>query len=305
MGSGKTSILSHQAATLSATTQSILRPAGSSNSLVHPADNIDFKRPAQALPHPDAPLAPNLSSSAPSCSAQTPETRRGGYGLHSPESGPLINANVSLNEEEDDPCIKLFPGFYNIDADGDVEVHVLSEPGFVTHRFRVSKAILGFHSTVFSGLVNFIQSVNAFPNSETASMSQTLQKLEPIPLHVEDDPTGLYAVLLILHHQYRQLPKVPTLNTMVEIAKVCEKYMVQWAVLPTATLWRTRIDEDTLRSSSPWLYLAWTFGWEREFEWITNDIIPRLEPPKEKGDGLLRTDDGRRLESYLPEVLVG
>lgn len=267
--------------------------------------------PGDATPAQDRPAAPVFQPLA--LSRTLSDDTSGDSTAVTIISGQATRKGYGLSEsdlQDDTSNLVVSPRSSTISPDGDIEIQVISPDSsakgeLVSDSFLVSSQVLQTQSPVFRELIDIVFNVHKGDSPSLNNNSQVLVLTEPMQLHVTDDPIGLLIVLLILHHKYRDIPKILTLDTMVKVAVVCETYMVYWPVLPTATLWRAKIDDSVVEATSEWLYLAWVFGWEREFEWITNELVPVLLLPKDDEDGLLRTDDGRILESYHSEKLCG
>lgn len=198
----------------------------------------------------------------------------------------------------------------NIIERGDLVISASASAGGIVVEYLVASQVLWMVSAVFSSMIG--------PDStftEAVELRQATLDGGTGRIRLEDDPTALNIVLLVLHHQYDRVPKTVSFDLMVAIAEICDKYLIQDALRFVAKDWSGHLREEVERLGfvgyENWLLVAWVFGHEEDFtkvsralvlngEWVTGTgLVFRLGARDNLGS------DYYTLSESVPEVVVG
>jgi hypothetical protein len=138
-------------------------------------------------------------------------------------------------------------------------------------RFQVSSSVIRLSSPVWNAMLTgpYIES--------------NLSKI-PFP---EDSPSAFLIILQILHYKFNSLPKEMTLQQIIELAQICDKYDLVSIVGPWLPAWTSPYPKgmnlkEWLIGNENWLYVAWVFGYEDDFKKLTDDMTSLIV---QRGDG--------------------
>lgn len=105
----------------------------------------------------------------------------------------------------------------------------------------------------------------------------------------EDDGEALLVFFKIVHLKHRLVPERLQFSLLLEVAKLCEKYLCVELVQPWLKTWTDNLE---LRSKYPLaeqiLYTHWVFGQEEEFEKVARMIVTEVKT----------NEDGQLLNKY-------
>ncbi|ORY13577.1 hypothetical protein BCR34DRAFT_561762 [Clohesyomyces aquaticus] len=96
----------------------------------------------------------------------------------------------------------------------------------------------------------------------------------------EDDPHAMLIVLRIAHYQHKELPKKLTMEELVNLAVVCDKYDTVHLVRHFLDQynWTAPNKNCTLYSSyGESLFVSWTFGNLEDFQRVARDVLMNIE----------------------------
>lgn len=187
-----------------------------------------------------------------------------------------------------------------IDEDGDLEIQVGPDEDSILKRFLVASQVLRCQSRAF--YASFCESY-AFKGSTNIRRAHFLRPYEPGVIFLDDDPDALELILMALHHRYLELPQKIEFKVLVEVAAVCEKYMLHVPLAPVAGMWAAPWKAEAFEKGyEDWLLVAWVFGVDDMFKNISKHIALNLAVTPENG---LVTHDGKRLHQAIPESVTG
>jgi hypothetical protein len=89
----------------------------------------------------------------------------------------------------------------------------------------------------------------------------------------QDDPRALALLLYILHWNTRMLPQTLTLDELVHLAQLAERYDLNHILINYLDLWLAPHRERILEPGyEQWLYVAWQFGLEEDYLRLANHL---------------------------------
>jgi hypothetical protein len=101
----------------------------------------------------------------------------------------------------------------------------------------------------------------------------------PVPLRLpqivfqNEDPHALSLILYIAHHLTRCLPQSLTLDEIVNLAKISQRYDLNHILVGYLDQWLTPHRADILLPGyEKWLYVAWQFGIEADYVELANHL---------------------------------
>lgn len=187
-----------------------------------------------------------------------------------------------------------------IDKGGDLEIRVGPDEDYILKCFIVASQVLRCQSRAF--YASFCESY-AFKGSINIRRARLLRPYEPGVIFLDDDPDALELILMALHHRYLELPQKIEFKVLVEVAAVCEKYMLHVPLAPLAAMWAEPWKAKAFEKGyENWLLIAWVFGVDDMFVNISKHIALNLAVAPE--NGLVR-HDGKRLHQAIPKSVTG
>lgn len=192
------------------------------------------------------------------------------------------------------PIMALNPDM--IDPEGDMFLHLSSNPLDPVQVVRVSSKVLSLASPVFKAMLG--------PNSNIQEAQWLRDGNNKSPaIHLQgDNLKALLVVLQVAHLSVPMLPEKMKIDEFYELAIVCDKYDMAKVLVPWAKLWvcpEEYADDDTdLR----WLVIAWVFRLEMKFHDITRLLM--LETCLDE-DKCLILYDAPVEHKLIPERVIG
>jgi hypothetical protein len=189
-------------------------------------------------------------------------------------------------------------GYCEIASCGDIILIVPA--GAETMKLKVSSHVLCTASPVFCAMLG--------PNSQFKEACELRKHSVEDPYELsltEDYPRALMVVLLALHCRSGMVPGDFTFKNLVQLAIVCDKYDCREGLLPWVDTWTAAWKPYMFTSGyEEWLFVAWVFGIDMEFEELSRKII--LESYFDPSDGELRTVGGIPLKTLtIPDRVLG
>ena len=176
-------------------------------------------------------------------------------------------------------------------VDGDVRL-VVGKAGGIQQPIQASKTVMSLASPVWKAMFSRV-----WAEHEASEI--------PLP---DDDIEATLLVLRIAHLQFQDLPKKSklTLSRLLDLAVICDKYDLVRLVHPFL---------DLNQWAQPWfpigtvgaqykpelLFIAWTFGYSREFELLAKHFVTHL---RVEADGTLLFA-GQQSPEHMPPGLLG
>lgn len=156
-----------------------------------------------------------------------------------------------------------------IDPDGDLILNVLVEVKNLSRgRIQVSSKCLCLASPVLRAMLG--------PSSHFQE-AEALRRAPDSPVVVElkgDDYDALVIVLNILHLRTRNVPNAVTVDTLYDIAVVCNKYDAADTLVPWVNIWRAGFTDLTGKPGyERWLVISWVFRQSAIFTDVTLKLI--------------------------------
>jgi hypothetical protein len=163
----------------------------------------------------------------------------------------------------------------------DTEGDIILEIGPKKKRVQVNSKELS-KSTVFKKIIEAHDKENskgAGPAWSTveAVLEKGSEKLLKVIQLQHDDYTALHFVLCILHSEFAILPdyRSVSFNDALNLAVICNKYNLSSRVTPflkdyVLTWWNYK---DVRMNSVAWLFIAYTFGFERYFDMVFDGAV--------------------------------
>ena len=123
----------------------------------------------------------------------------------------------------------------------------------------------------------------------------------------EDDPVAFEVIMNIIHNRSKAIPRKMTLESLVAVAVLTDKYEFQQVVEMVSDIWlQTLTPKAISKMVTPelfsWLSVVWTFRRPVEFALLTKDIVLNSAWDEESKPYLKETAGGYAL---LPERLIG
>lgn len=182
-----------------------------------------------------------------------------------------------------------------IDPEGDMVLHLSSNPLDPAQVVRVSSKVLTLASPVFKAMLG--------PNSnfQEAQALRDENNKSPV-IHLQgDNLKALVMVLQVAHLSVPMMPRKMAIDEFYELAIVCDKYDMAKVLVPWANLWVCPEEYECDDADLRWLVIAWVFRLEMKFQDITRLLM-------------LQTDlEDKRLVLYgepvthelIPEHVIG
>lgn len=120
-----------------------------------------------------------------------------------------------------------------------------------------------------------------------------------------DNPSALKILFRIAHLQFDLVPKILTMNELLHVSVVVDKYQAMELVLPFLSSWAQSFAAEITQGSDAyesWLCIAWVFGWDDIFELATTNIILDCTT---NAEGRLMDSQGVNIREILPCNILG
>ena len=120
-----------------------------------------------------------------------------------------------------------------------------------------------------------------------------------------DDPSALKILFRIAHLQFDLVPRSLTVNELMHVSVVVDKYQAMKLVQLFLSSWGESFAAETNQGSDAyedWLCIAWVFGWDEIFELATTNIILDCTTNVEGG---LMDSKGVKIRELLPCDILG
>jgi hypothetical protein len=126
----------------------------------------------------------------------------------------------------------------------------------------------------------------------------------------EDSPSALLIILQIIHYKFNNIPKALTLQQMVELAQICDKYDLVSLVGPWLRAWtsphrKRMVLKDWLMDNVDWFYVAWVFGYEADFKKLTDDMTSLIVQHKDGSQWFLGKTCVNKIMPYASLDIIG
>lgn len=136
-------------------------------------------------------------------------------------------------------------------SSGDLRVHIRSEDdNTLLKDFVVSSGALRLASPVWSTMLD---PHGHFAESRGGEMSLT-----------DDDPTAFLILMRVAHMQFNQLDVAISYETLLALAKICDKYDTVTLIRPWVDRWlephASQAPEKSYRGFEGLAFIAWTLG---------------------------------------------
>lgn len=193
----------------------------------------------------------------------------------------------------------------------------ITRKGGSPSRFLVSSVVLCGASSVFTAMLGpcspFAEAV-ALRRAQAAGGDLYVQPLS------DDDPVALAVTLSAMHFKLENVPRETTVEQLMQLAIVCDKYNCAAVLKQWVEKWITirkcqQVKKPT--QSIQMLFVAWVFGADGEFGELTQTLVPKiafsgasgrtevcrmLKPPR---GGLRQIWPPLSFGAYVPSVVLG
>jgi len=142
--------------------------------------------------------------------------------------------------------------------------------------------------------------------AEAVALRKSRDSGEPVVVRLEDDdPETMGVVLRVLHVRNYLVPRRITLQSMVHVAVICDKYGFHEGLQVMVDIWTESLKADRVSIAAypeDWLLITWMFGPEDIFTQVSRSLILR---GLESSDGLVFGDDRLSLSESVPSAVSG
>jgi hypothetical protein len=119
----------------------------------------------------------------------------------------------------------------------------------------------------------------------------------------EDDVEALLLLLRIAHLQFDKVPPELTLEGLLNVAILCDKYICTGLVEPWLPQWLANEETESKEPDcGEWLYIAWIFRREKIFKELATKLIYEVTTNDE---GKCLTSSGEDFLSPMPPDIIG
>ncbi|KAA8913673.1 hypothetical protein FN846DRAFT_929155 [Sphaerosporella brunnea] len=199
-----------------------------------------------------------------------------------PSSDIAMLTRASLPE----PCTDIVP-------DGDVILELSP-----TERFLVYSQVLCAASSIFNRMLS---SGSRF--SEAVELRSRASGDKPVVVKLEDDDSAtLLIVLRVLHYQIKTVPQKLSVEQMVQVAIICDKYFLHESLQLMANTWIGSSWSEKQEQLEYWLLISWIFGPETIFTEVSRSLI--LEASEDTQKGFVIGPERRELPESVPAALI-
>lgn len=193
----------------------------------------------------------------------------------------------------------------------------LTREGSSPARFFVSSTVLCAGSSVFAAMLgpssHFAEGI-ALRHAQAAGGDRYIQIL------FDDDPVALAVILNAMHFQLENMPRDITVEQLMQLAIVCNKYNCAAVLMPFVERWIAtgecqEVQKPTQRIQM--LFITWVFGVGDEFGELTRMLISKiafsdasgrmevckmLKPPRDRPG---QTWSALSFEPYVSGIFLG